>query len=116
MDGSEIVYLINGSRPLGLTLDFISGRLYWTDTAGSVWESSFSGASVQAIYSNDDFVPFKITTVRNFILVTSRVNSSYALISSEDYSVSLVRTPPGILYFGVSVVSELRKPSLGELV
>jgi hypothetical protein len=116
LDGSNIVVLINGSSPLGITIDFVYEKLYWTDDLGNVWESTFDGLSMRSIYSDDYFVPFKVSTVRNFILVTSQVNNSYILINYRDNSVVNVRTPLNTVYFGVSVVSVLKKPSHGKQV
>lgn len=115
LDGSGGVIYVNGSKPLGITMDFVSEKLYWTDSAGIVWEGTVDGSSIQAIYFDNNFVPFKVSTVRNFVLVTSQVNNSYVLINREDSSVALVRTDLGTFYYGVSVVSVLKKPSHGEL-
>lgn len=116
MNGSGIIIYYNGSEPLGITIDFVYERLYWTDSTGRVWEGAYDGSLMRVIYFNDIFVPFQIATVRNFVLVTSQINESYALIDRDDFSVALIGTPPNTSYYGVSVVSKLKQPSQGEFV
>ena len=116
LDGSGIIIYKNLSKPLEITIDFVYERLYWTDSTGKVWEGTLDGSLIRIIYFNDIFMPFKITTVRNFVLVTSQVNESYALIDREDSSVAFISTPPNNFYYSVSVVSMLKKPSHGELI
>lgn len=115
MDGSSREFFFNGSKPLGIAVDFVSERLYWTDSAGRVWESTMDSSVIKTIYSDSIFLPFQVATVKKFVLVTSQVNNSYVLIDREDLSVAHVETAFSTLYYGVSVVSILKKPSLGEL-
>lgn len=116
LNGTNSVIFLNGSQPLGITIDFVYNKLYWTDSEGTVCESKLDRSSRRTIYSDDNFTPFKVATVRNFVLVTSQVNNSYILINREDFSVGHIRSGLNTFYYGVSVVSPLQKPSLGELI
>ena len=116
LDGSGEVAFINEFQALEITIDFISGKFYWTDASNTVWESNLNGSSKRMIFSDDGFKPFKIEIVRNYILLTSLLNNSYALINLKDFSITFHETPTNTLYYGVSAVSSLRKPSLGQLL
>lgn len=116
LDGSNpIIFITGSSEPLELTIDFVSEMLYWSDSSGMVWESSLAlnSLSKRQLFHDTAFMPFKLEIVRNFVIATSQVNNSYVLVDREDLSVAFV--PTNALYYGVSVVSELKKPSFGKL-
>ena len=115
MDGSNFIALINGSEPLALTVNHLVQKLYWSDlNEKSVKESNLDGSSQRLLFSNELFSPFFINIVRNYVVVTSHANFSYALIKLDDLSATFIETPTNMLYRGVSVISSLRKPSVGE--
>ena len=107
--------LVNDSEPLGLALDLLSGKLYWTDR-GTIWEGSLDAlsSSKRNIFSDENFIPFKIELVRNYVFATSLSNKTYAIINLDDLSAVFIKT--SMLYYGVSVASSLRKPSLGTYI
>lgn len=110
-----MVIFLNGSQPLGITIDFVYEKLYWTDSEGTVCVSNLDRPSKTTIYSDNNFMPFKVVTVRNFVLATSQINKSYILINNEDLSVVRVRSGLNTFYYGVNSISPLQKPSLGEI-
>lgn len=110
LDGKSPIALINGSEPLALTIDHLMQKLYWSDySENSVKESNLDGSSQRLLFSNKNFSPFLISVVRNYVVVTSQTNFTYALIKLDDLSVIFIETPT--LYHGVSSLS---KPSIGK--
>lgn len=115
LDGVNLITFITGSEPLALTIDYVSNKLYWSDNDGnSIRESTLDGSTQRILFSDEFFSPFFINIVRDYVVVTSQANTSYALIRLDDSSVAFVGIPEHQLYHGVSVVSLLKKPSIGK--
>ena len=112
LDGTSRDMFINGTRPLALTIDFVSRKLYWID-GNSVGEATLDGSIRRTIFSDDFFSPFQVKIVRNYAVVTSKTNTTYVLIRLNDLSATFIGTVGPTLYYGVSVISPLRKPSIG---
>lgn len=114
-NGTDLHILITGSKPLSITIDFLSNSLYWTEhDEGVIVESTLDGLFKRTIFSDYFYKPFQVNIVRDYVLATSRINNSYVLIRRDDLSVAFIETANDKFYYGVSVVSLSRKPSRGK--
>ena len=105
---------MNNSQAIDLTIDFVDDKLYWIDDEGSVWESNFDFSFKRCVFFDGIFMPFKLEIVRNFIVLTSIVNSSYVIVNKVDLSASHVNNPLNASYYAVSSLGILKKPMKGS--
>lgn len=105
---------MNNSQAIDLTIDFVEDKLYWIDDEGSVWESNFDFSQKKCVFFDGIFMPFKLEIVRNFIVLTSIVNSSYVIVNKEDLSATLVNNSLNTYYYAISSLSILKKPTKGK--
>ena len=105
---------MNNSQAIDLTIDFVEDKLYWIDDEGSVWESNFDFSQKKSVFFDGIFMPFKLEIVRNFIVLTSIVNSSYVIVNKEDLSATLVNNSLNTYYYAISSLSILKKPTKGK--
>lgn len=114
LNGTHRSIFMNGSKPLALTIDFVSNILYWTDYDTGICESTLDGLSKRTIFFNHLFSPFKVQIVRNYILATSQIKNAYVLINRDDLSFAFINTTSNTNYYGISIISSLKKPSIGK--
>lgn len=111
---TDISIVITASQPLALTIDYLSNKLYWSDQTENLFmikETSLNTLQTGLVLSSGEFSPFRLAVVQNYILATSDKHTSFAVINHDKSTVRFINSPNNESYYGLTVVSQLRKPS-----
>ena len=116
LDLTDITTVTMTALPLALTIDCISGKLYWSEQRENeilIMETALNNLDVTqtASLSSRELNYNRIAVVQNFIVITSDKDASFALINLDDSTVKYITTPINNTFYGFAMVSDLRKPS-----
>ena len=122
LDGSSSVVVLasnNVGHPSGLTINYVTNRLFWADPVmGTIEYSRLDGSGRTELLSGESSSPFKIDVMGGFVVWNSlgAANFHFVDISLGDYEDLVVTQPTGGSnpVYGFVVVSDRRRPTPGE--
>ena len=112
MDGSDRIAIVTSAilQPNGLTVDYATQTLYWTDGGLQKLESSQTDGSNRRVLTNQVLNPFSITVYANTLYWsdwrTKTISSAHLSDPITITNIHVSRQLP----FGIQVVSESRQP------
>lgn len=102
----------NLESPSGLTINFLTGMLYWGDI-GRIEEFDLIKLNRSTYYINPDIIPFQITTVREFIIFTVNEMTKYGVFKVGANLLTMIRVQSGSLVYGIIALSQSKEPTKG---
>ena len=118
---SPVETVWNACCTQALAIDILSNNLYWFENINnniSYMKLSLTANSSQMLLNlpTDDFAPFRLTVLRNYLIVTSDTKTKFAIIDIDDSTVTFRETIRNTPYLAVAVASPIRQPSQCKLV
>jgi len=121
LDGSNsVVVLVSSSvtHPSGLTINYLTNQLFWTDPdMGTIEYSRLDGSGRTVLLSGQSLNPFKVDVLGNYVVWNSLGAVNFHLIDIVEGGSDTVVTPPtsdSKPVYGFVVVSDRRRPTSGE--
>lgn len=105
----------NLSKPSGLTINFLTGMLYWGDV-GRIEEMDVMELNRKTFHINPDIEPFQITTIEEYVAFTINDRTEYGIFQTDTKFVSLISRQSnslGRLLYGITALSQSKEPTQG---
>jgi len=118
MSSAEADVIANSCCAANLAVDILTNKIYWLELNMDTFnlnELSLQTNNSEIVSSfSDDLVPFRMTVLQNYIIVTFDNISKIAVISRKTFIVTLktVIKP----YFAVRVADTFRQPSESKCI
>lgn len=114
LNGQSYQVLIdyNLETPSGLTINFITGMLYWGDV-GRIEGFDLMEMNRTTYNIIPDIVPSKITTIGELILFTVSERTRYGVFQVRTKFLTMISLESGSLVYGIAALSQLMEPTQG---
>ena len=113
----QILIDTNITKPSGLTIDFLTGTLYWGDI-GRIEEIDLLNLNRTTHFIAPDIVPFQLTTIREFVAFTINDRTKYCLFEVDTNLLSMITlqssNSDNFLY-GITALSQSKEPTEGNV-
>ena len=112
MDGSNLLTLVTGlNGPAGVTIDFASRKLYWTEYFGNVIQSSsLDGRDIQLVVQLSNAYPYGIAVLNNRIYWGNSGNRKLQSSTKDGQDVQTLYTETNDIYH-LSIVPAVDRPT-----